>query len=535
MMENTCRSASEGTAFSRNSPCWMSVVAVSLIGLFLQASCAHLVPQSEAEGVRSSGPAPGQKVESSRPPVSVDVALLEPHGTTRVVAVKKEEFQAAVRRLVGPLRSGETPQDAARRLLQTPPEEELLAEVFRGRVLGLVPLNDKGLVSKADAALRDGYLSWCEGRGGTDCLGLLTDGVYLRADDRRTLALALAFGSVLDETREALGRELSPRAVIASLAWTAGLYLALWLVPEPSTKAVAAALSVLLVAWLGVDAVWGLLDGWVRVVYRAYEATTFAELREAGEDFGRTIGTDAARALILAVATLSGRTLGDVAEKVRSLPGYDLAQEQWAAEGGQMSMTESVTQVVAVEPEAALPAHALAVLISPQTALAGAMLSQSHEAGAPQGRSATVVMTHRGGNKQVILANGQRWHLPRGKWLGDIPAEDKLGDELQAAAERIAREWGPQQLSDSERAVIQRALDANNPRSAAHLEGLARGRWVHRRLKDEFPHLEWNVRGVDVLDPAPGGQRYEVLSGTPENFGVHGRRMATELYRMIFF
>jgi len=40
---------------------------------------------------------------------------------------------------------------------------------------------------------------------------------------------------------------------------------------------------------------------------------------------------------------------------------------------------------------------------------------------------------------------------------------------------------------------------------------------------------------VDVVDPSPGGHRYEVLSGTAENFGVHGRRMATELYRMIFF
>jgi hypothetical protein len=45
----------------------------------------------------------------------------------------------------------------------------------------------------------------------------------------------------------------------------------------------------------------------------------------------------------------------------------------------------------------------------------------------------------------------------------------------------------------------------------------------------------WSGRGVDVVDPAQGGQKYEVLSGTAENFGVHGRRMASDLYRMIFF
>jgi hypothetical protein len=312
------------------------------------------------------------------------------------------------------------------------------------------------------------------------------------------------------------------------------MYLALWLVPEPTTKAAAATLTVLLLALLGVDAVWGLVDGWATMAHRAHEATTFAELREAGEEFGKRLGTDAARALILAVATLSGRTLGDVATRVRTLPRFNLVQAQWQAQGFRMPVTEAVEQVVTVEVMASSD-RALTVLTSPQGPLAGAMLSQNISALAPGGHSGTIAIRHRGGNQQVILANGQRWHLPRGKWLNDIPAEDKLGDELQAAAERIAKEWGPHQLSTPEKRVIDAALKNGNHRSAAHLEGLARGRWVHKRLEAEFRHLDWNVRGVDVVDPAPGGQKYEVLSGTAENFGVHGRRMATEFYRMIFF
>nr|WP_239470444.1 hypothetical protein [Archangium violaceum] len=403
----------------------------------------------------------------------------------------------------------------------------------------MVPLDDKGpLVPKAEAALRARYLSWCEGRGGGDCLGLFDDGPYLRTDDRRTLALALAFGSVLDETRDALGRELSPRAVLSSLVWAAGLYLALWLVPEPSTKTVAAALSVILVAWLGVDSVWGLVDGWTRMATRAHEATTFAELREAGEELGRVIGTDVARALILAVATLSGRTLGDVAARIQSLPRYGLMQAQWEAQGFRVPVTEVVEQVVAVETVVASSERALAILTSPQAPLAGAMLSHNSAASAAvasRGHSGTIAIRHRGGNQQVILGNGQRWHLPRGKWLNDIPVEDKLGDELQAAANRIAKEWGPDKLTPAEWDVIEEARKLGNHRSVAHLEGLARGRWVHRRLKSEFQHLVWNQRGVDVVDPRPGGCQYEVLSGTVENFGVHGRRMSGELFRMIFF
>ncbi|KFA94305.1 hypothetical protein Q664_03645 [Archangium violaceum Cb vi76] len=168
--------------------------------------------------------------------VTVQVELLEPRGTTRVVAISRAEYQRAVQQLGSRFQVEGSPQAAAQRLLQSMPEEELLAEVYRGRVLSLVPVDDKSpLVPEAEAALRAQYLGWCERRGGGDCLDLFADGPYLRTDDRRTLALALAFGSVLDETRAALGRELSPQAVLSSLVWAAGMYLALWLVPEPAS------------------------------------------------------------------------------------------------------------------------------------------------------------------------------------------------------------------------------------------------------------------------------------------------------------
>jgi hypothetical protein len=472
--------------------------------------------------------------------VVYDVEVLEPGAVaTRPVPIGRAEFQRAFQRLARQMRLKGTPQEAAQQLLQVPLEEELLAEVYRGRVLTLVPADDKAsLTPMAEATLRARYLSWCEKRGGGDCLGLFDDGPYLRTDDRRTLALALAFDSVLDEAREALGRELSPRALLASLVWAAGMYLALWLVPEPTTKALAATLSVILVAWLGVDALWGLMDGWAHMATQAHEATTFEELRTAGADFARVVGTDAARALILAVGALTGRTLGEVATWMRSLPKYDLMVAQWEAQGFRVPVAVAVETVKVVETAVASSERALAVLTHPHGPLAGAMLSQNSSAstgGAQQGHSGTVAIRHRGGNQQVILGNGQRWHLPRGKSLADIPAEDKLGDELQAAANRIAKEWGPHRLSEAEREVIGQALAKGNYRSAAHLEGLARGRWVHARLKNEFEHLVWNRRGVDVGDPRPGGYQYELLSGTAENFGVHGRRMATEFFRMIFF
>lgn len=510
----------------------MTVGAMGLIVLCLHAACVPVA------GMRGGRNADDSESRYSGSLVRVDAQVLIPSVPTRLVSIPSAEFQRALRRLSGHLRVEGTAQEAAQRLFQTLPEEDLLAEVYGGRVYSLVPLDEKApLAPQAESALRADYLHWCEGRGGGDCLGLLTDGPYLRTDDRRTLALALAFGAVLGETQQALGRELSPRAVVSSLVWMVGLYLTLWLVPEPCTKAVAAALSVCLVAWLGLDVMWGLMDGWARMASRAHEATTFTELHAAAGEFAKVLGTDAARALVLSVATLSGRALGDFSTWIRSLPNYELAQAQWTVQGASGSLSQTVAQVVeveAVESAEATSGRVLVVLSSPQGVLAGAMLSQNSAAVTPQRHSATIAIRHRGGNQQVILSNGQRWHLPRGKWLEDIPMEDTLGDELQAAVERLAREWSPRELSSAEAEVIENAIKQGNDRSAAHLQGLARGRWVHRKMQRLFTQLVWNVKGVDVVDPV-SGIKYEILSGTAENFGVHGRRMATELYRMIFF
>jgi hypothetical protein len=55
--------------------------------------------------------------------------------------------------------------------------EDWLAEVYRGQVLTLVPLDERTSVTPLeDEALRREYESYCESQGGGDCLGLLQDG-----------------------------------------------------------------------------------------------------------------------------------------------------------------------------------------------------------------------------------------------------------------------------------------------------------------------------------------------------------------------
>ncbi len=525
----------------RGPPPWAPAGALWLIVLFLHAACASRGPVASREtgGGRAGNTAAEREARAAprdlQPVVILSAAEVEARGGTRVVAVTREEYQRAVSRLLQHHSVRGTPQEAAQGMLQTQPEEELLAEVYRDRVLTLVPLTDKGsLVPEAEAALQEKYLRWCQSRGGGDCLGLFTDGPYLRTDDRRTLALALAFGGVLDETRAALGRELSPQALLASLVWAAGLYLALWLLPEPSTKAVAASLSVVLLAWLGVDALWGLLDGWALMAHAAHEATTFEELRDAGEAFGNRIGTDAARALVLAVATLTGRTLVEGATHLRSLPRFNQVQAQWVVQGMEGSVAVALEEAAAVE-VAVEQSRALVVLTSPQAPAALNLLARSVGSGASGGPAGTVAIQHRGGNTQVILGTGARWHLPRGKSSRDIPGEDRLGDELQAAVKEVAAKWSEAFLRDEERG----AIDAVRRRGLEHranlLERQARGRWVELQMKQRFPRLSWNSRGVDITGPEGQSHHYEILSGTESNFALHGRRMASTFFRMIFF
>ena len=155
---------------------------------------------------------------------------------------------------------------------------------------------------------------------------------------------------------------------------------------------------------------------------------------------------------------------------------------------------------------------------------------------APGGRSAKSVLRHRGGNQQVELSDGQRWHLPRGKSVADIPAQDTVGDQLQEAVTRAANEWSPHRLSNAEQAAIKKALGKGEYWLARLLEREARGRFVHTRVETLFrERLRFSPQGVDVIDPSPGGLKYEILSGSESNLARHGRRMAGEFFRMLTF
>ena len=183
------RSGTRVEARRRGPPPWAPAGALWLIVLIFHAACASQGPTSSR--VTGGGRAGDEAAESEAraaprellPVLVVYATEVEARGRTRAVAVTREEYQRAVAQLLQHHKVHGMLQEAAQGLLQAMPEEELLAEVYRDRVLTLVPLTDKGsLVPEAEAALEAKYLRWCQPRGGGDCLGLFTDGPYL---DRR--------------------------------------------------------------------------------------------------------------------------------------------------------------------------------------------------------------------------------------------------------------------------------------------------------------------------------------------------------------
>lgn len=238
------------------------------------------------------------------------------------VQLRTGEFKQSLAELARDVRPASNPLRHARRLMFDSLWHEEVYLKWTGRRL---ELDSEAAVepraSQSCLEMTRAYGRWCEHQGRSrDCLSLLTNGPVLDGEGRYALALEFALGSVWNETVDAFKDMASPEAVRATLVSAMAVYLMLWTMPEPLSKGLAASLTVGLIAYLGVDTVWSLIQGWRLLVAEADRATTFAGLREAGERFGRVMGKNSARVFILLTTAAIGNTAG-LAVKGPGLPG----------------------------------------------------------------------------------------------------------------------------------------------------------------------------------------------------------------------
>jgi hypothetical protein len=128
------------------------------------------------------------------------------------------------------------------------------------------------------------------------------------------------------------------------------MYMMLWVLPEPTSKGIAAMLTAALMAYLGVDTLWTLIDGWVALVQEVNRASTFAALHDAGRRYGQVLGHNTARLFVMLTTAAIGNTAG-LAVKTPGLPGYSRAAVQSEAQGGFRLVSVGQVETVAASAE----------------------------------------------------------------------------------------------------------------------------------------------------------------------------------------
>jgi hypothetical protein len=285
------------------------------------------------------------------------------------------------------------------------------APVYVGRRLALASAPVSGETWQSDLARS--YGRHCE-RCGTpgDCLTLFEDGPGFQDDDKRSLALALAVGPALEGVNAEVRAMLDPTRMLAMISISITVYMALLLapVPEPITKGAALVFSAALWGYLGYEFL-DLLRAYARLYEDAPRASSFAELREIGERFGRVIGSNSVRILVVVATAAMGETAA-LASRAPKLPGFAQASERVAASTG-LGLLETATGAERLI--VSVPEGTIRVVLAPH---AVAMAARGAGAGSPAPtRGKFLPDGHRawgsyGGFKSAMgkAGPGKEWH-----------------------------------------------------------------------------------------------------------------------------
>lgn len=233
-----------------------------------------------------------------------------------------------------------------------------------------------------DLAVPPSYARICQQQGEPDeCLSLLSGGFTLGSAERRMMALFFAFDTVWAGVEDAVRDLTNPAALRAMVVSMAGTALIMMVAPEPITKLIAIALTASLIAYLGAVPVWNLGQGFLRLMEEADSARSFSELEDTGHRFGRVLGHNGARVLIIAVLTaLGGRSA--MAAQGPNMPGFAQAALRAQTEGGFRLSGALAGEVHAI----ALPsAEVLNVTLAPTAVAAVAMGAGGTIQGDPEG------------------------------------------------------------------------------------------------------------------------------------------------------
>jgi len=171
------------------------------------------------------------------------------------------------------------------------------------------------------------YRAWCAAVRRTNCHeGPLTESSLYE------IAFDFALGSQWDGFVGEVKSTIDPSTIRIVLLAGLVIFMATIAIPELVSKIPAAAATMVLTAYLGARAVCDLVFGWIQMVRELDAATTFNEVQAAGQRYGRLVGAQTARILIL-LAT-AAITQGGLIARLMKLPCATQASAALAAETG---------------------------------------------------------------------------------------------------------------------------------------------------------------------------------------------------------
>jgi hypothetical protein len=284
------------------------------------------------------------------------------------VVLEEEEFQQAMRQLAREVRLTGTPRQTAERMFQIDPQSGNYLYLPRDRKV--VPLGQgetwDGTLTTEDLETAERYRVWCQRvhKFYGDCLGgALVGGRYLDMHGRYVWALALSKSPVLDEMQKALGEMVEFRALMSAALFTFG-YMLLIMALNPVAPALVAVVGLGMILYVGYDTIRNLVTGWLELMDAVKVATTFEQIRDAGERFGKIIGRESARAFAMLLMAAIGRTAHEFAARVPTLPGSSQAAMQAERQAGIWVPALGVVEEIALTAEGlsvTMPANAVAM------------------------------------------------------------------------------------------------------------------------------------------------------------------------------
>jgi len=113
------------------------------------------------------------------------------------------------------------------------------------------------------------------------------------------IAFDLTMGAQWDGLVGELKSTVDPSTIRIVLLTGMVIFMATIAIPALTSKIPAAIATAALTAYLGAQAVGDLIFGWLQMVRELDSAATFDEVRVAGQRYGRLVGKQTARILIL--------------------------------------------------------------------------------------------------------------------------------------------------------------------------------------------------------------------------------------------